>query len=124
MLRRLAEVGTLVGTLTPLPVVTVADLSQLEIRAEVDEADVAAIKLGKAAYATADAFGDKQFPIHVTRITRELGRKTVRDDDPRAPRRHPRARGDRARSTRRPATRCRSACACTSTSTASATIAG
>jgi len=84
VLRRLAEVGTLVGTLTPLPVVTVADVGQLEIRAEVDEADVAAIKLGKPAYATADAFGTKQFPIHVTRITRELGRKTVRDDDPRA----------------------------------------
>jgi HlyD family secretion protein len=84
VLRRLAEVGTLVGTLTPLPVVTVADVTQLEIRAEIDEADVAAIKLGKAAYAMADAFGDKQFPIHITRITRELGRKTVRDDDPRA----------------------------------------
>jgi len=84
VLRRLAEVGTLVGTLTPLPVITVADVAQLEIRAEVDEADVAAIKLGKTAYATADAFGDEKFPVHVTRITRELGRKTVRNDDPRA----------------------------------------
>jgi len=84
VIRRLAEVGTLVGTLTPLPVVTIADLSQLEIRAEVDEADVAAIAKGKAAYATADAFGEKTFPVHVERITRELGRKTVRDDDPRA----------------------------------------
>ncbi|MEO6774226.1 MAG: HlyD family efflux transporter periplasmic adaptor subunit [Kofleriaceae bacterium] len=84
VLRRLAEVGTLVGTLTPVPVVTVADVARLEIRAEIDEADVAAIALGKPAYATADAFGEEQFPIHVTRITRELGRKTVRDDDPRA----------------------------------------
>lgn len=84
VLRRLVEVGALVGTLTPLAVVTIADLSQLEIRTEVDEADVAAIQLGKTAYATADAYGDKEFPVHVTRITRELGRKTVRDDDPRA----------------------------------------
>ncbi len=84
VLRRLAEVGTLVGTLTPLPVVTIADLGQLEIRTEIDEADVAAIRLGKPAYATADAFGDTRFPVHVTRITRELGRKLVRDDDPRA----------------------------------------
>ncbi len=84
VLRRLVEVGTLVGTLTPLPVVTVADLSTLELRAEIDEADVAAVVLGKAAFATADAYGDEKFPIHVTRITRELGRKSVRDDDPRA----------------------------------------
>src|SRR6185312_12090764 len=84
VLRRLAEVGALVTTMTPAPVVSLADLSQLEVRAEIDEADVAAIAVGKAAYATADAFGDRQFPLRVTRITHELGRKTVRDDDPRA----------------------------------------
>jgi HlyD family secretion protein len=70
--------------MTPAPVVTLADLSQLELRAEIDEADVAAIALGKPAYATADAYGARTFPVHVTRITHELGRKTVRDDDPRA----------------------------------------
>jgi multidrug resistance efflux pump len=84
ILRRLAEVGALVTTTTPAPVVTMADLSQLEVRAELDESDVAAISVGKSAYATADAFGDRHFPIRVTRITHELGRKTVRDDDPRA----------------------------------------
>jgi HlyD family secretion protein len=61
-----------------------ADLSQLQVRAEIDEADVASIAVGKTAYATADAFGDRKFPIRISRITRELGRKTVRDDDPRA----------------------------------------
>jgi hypothetical protein len=61
-----------------------ADVAQLEIRTEIDEADVAAIAVGGAAYATADAFGDRRFPVHVARITRELGRKTVQNDDPRA----------------------------------------
>jgi HlyD family secretion protein len=84
ILRRLAEPGALVTTLTPAPVVTLADLSQLELRAEIDEADVAAIAVGKPAYATADAYGARTFPVRVTRITHELGRKTVRDDDPRA----------------------------------------
>lgn len=84
ILRRLAEVGALVTTMTPSPVVTMADLSHLEIRAELDEADIAAIAVGKPAYATADAFGDRRFPVRITRITHELGRKTVRDDDPRA----------------------------------------
>lgn len=84
ILRRLAEVGALVTTMTPAPVVTLADLSRLEVRAEIDEVDVAAIAVGKTAYATADAFGDRRFPIRVTRLTHELGRKTVRDDDPRA----------------------------------------
>ena len=70
--------------MTPAPVVTMADLAQLEVRAEIDEVDVASIAVGKPAYATADAFGDRKFPVRVTRITRELGRKQVRDDDPRA----------------------------------------
>ncbi len=84
ILRRTAEVGAIVTTLTPMPVVTMADLRILEIRAEVDEADVAAIAVGQPAYATADAFGEKKFAVRITRITNELGRKTVRDDDPRA----------------------------------------
>jgi multidrug resistance efflux pump len=84
ILRRTAEVGALVTLTVPAPVLSMADLAQLEIRAEIDEADVAAIALGQAAYATADAYGERRFPIRITRTTRELGRKTVRDDDPRA----------------------------------------
>lgn len=84
ILRRTAEVGALVTLVQAVPVLTMADLNTLEVRAEIDEADVAAIASGQAAYATADAFGDRRFPVHVGRVTRELGRKTVRDDDPRA----------------------------------------
>ena len=84
ILRRYAEVGALVTLMTPSPIVSLADLRTLQIRAEIDEADVAAVAVGQAAYATADAFGDRKFPVRITRITHELGRKTVRDDDPRA----------------------------------------
>jgi multidrug resistance efflux pump len=84
VLRRFGEVGSLVTTVNPMTIVTIADLTQLEIRTEIDEADIAAIEIGEKAYATADAFGTKQFPVKIERITRELGRKTVRDDDPRA----------------------------------------
>lgn len=84
ILRRYAEVGALVTTMTPAPIVSLADLRALQIRLEIDEADVAAIAVGQPAYATADAYGDRKFPVRITRITNELGRKTVRDDDPRA----------------------------------------
>lgn len=84
VLRRYAEVGALVTTMTPAPIVSVADVSQLQVRAEIDEVDIATIAVGKTAYATADAYGDREFPLRITRVTRELGRKTVRDDDPRA----------------------------------------
>jgi len=57
---------------------------QLELRAEIDEADVGHVAVGQLAYATADAYGERKLPVRITRVTRELGRKTVRDDDPRA----------------------------------------
>ncbi|HSK01008.1 MAG TPA: efflux RND transporter periplasmic adaptor subunit, partial [Kofleriaceae bacterium] len=84
ILRRTAEVGALVTLVPPPPIVTLADLSQLEVRAEIDEADVAAIRVGMPAHATAGAFEGRRFPVRIARVTRELGRKTARDDDPRA----------------------------------------
>jgi len=84
ILRRTAEVGALVTLMAPAPVVTMADMRTLQIRAEIDEADVASIAVGETAYATADAFGDRKFPVKITRLGQLLGRKTVRDDDPRA----------------------------------------
>jgi multidrug resistance efflux pump len=84
ILRRTAEVGALVTLMVPAPVLSMADLRHIEIRAEIDEANVAAITLGQSAYATADAYGDRKFPVRLTRVTHELGRRAVRDDDPRA----------------------------------------
>jgi HlyD family secretion protein len=84
ILRRTGEVGALVTLTAPAPVLSMADLRELELRAEIDEADIAGVAVGQAAYATADAFGDRRFPVAIRRVTRELGRKTVRDDDPRA----------------------------------------
>jgi multidrug resistance efflux pump len=84
ILRRTAEQGALVTLMPPQVVVTLADVKELEIRAEIDEADIASIAVGMPAYATADAYGGTKFPIRIVRVTDELGRKTVRDDDPRA----------------------------------------
>jgi multidrug resistance efflux pump len=83
-LRRLAEVGTLVSTMTPTPIVSVADVGQLQLRVEIDEVDIAGVAVGQAGWATAQAHGDRRFPGRVVRINRELGRKSVRTDDPRA----------------------------------------
>lgn len=84
VLRRTAEIGQLVTLVQPAPIVTLADTRRLEVRAEIDEANIAVIAPGRSAYATADAFGDRRFPLRVTRVTSELGRRAVRDDDPRA----------------------------------------
>ncbi len=84
ILRRNAEVGALVTPSLAEPLLTMADLGELEIRAEVDESDLANVAVGQTAYATTEAYSGRRFAVVITRITRELGRRTVRNDDPRA----------------------------------------
>lgn len=83
ILRRLAEPGEQVGINPPRVILTLADLDRLHLRVEVDENEVGRIKLGQRGYATADAFGTERYPGRVVRLMNELGRKTLRADDPR-----------------------------------------
>jgi multidrug resistance efflux pump len=84
VLRRNVEVGERVVTTPPKTLLTLVDRSKLEIRAEIDEADIGRVRVGQAGFATAAAFGDKTFSGHVVKIQGELGRKAIRVDDPRA----------------------------------------
>jgi len=84
ILRRNIEIGALVTPSLTEPLLTMADLGDLEIRAEVDESDLANVAVGQTAYATCDAYTGRRFSVAITRVTRELGRRIVRNDDPRA----------------------------------------
>lgn len=82
ILRRHRKAGESVSTQFDTPIVTMADDSVRRVRVDVDEADVAGIRVGQQAYVTADAFGDRRFPGRVIRISHLLGRKNVRTDEP------------------------------------------
>jgi multidrug resistance efflux pump len=83
VLRRKAEVGALVTAQVPVPVAELASRDALELRVEIDEADVGSVAVGQTGWATALAYGDRKFAGRITRITGELGRKTALADDPR-----------------------------------------
>lgn len=61
---------------------TLADTRVLRVRAEVDERDVAGLRLGQHAFATADAYRDRRFSGRVVRIGQILGRKAITTDAP------------------------------------------
>jgi HlyD family secretion protein len=58
------------------------DTSKVRVRVDVDERDVAKVKLGASGFAIADAWPGRKFSGKVVEIGRRMGRKNVRTDDP------------------------------------------
>jgi len=58
------------------------DTSKLRVRMDVDERDIAKIKMGAQAWVVVDAFQGKKFGGKVSEIGRRMGRKNVRTDEP------------------------------------------
>jgi HlyD family secretion protein len=82
VLRKFRHAGESVSTQFDSPVVTLADDSILRVRLDVDETDVARLRLDQPAYVTAEAYGTQRFTGHIIRVGRILGRKNVRTDEP------------------------------------------
>jgi ABC exporter DevB family membrane fusion protein len=64
------------------PVVTLGDERVLRVRVDVDENDVAKVRLGDRAYVTADAYPGRKFWGKLVRIGQEMGPKNLRTDEP------------------------------------------
>jgi HlyD family secretion protein len=82
VLRLYVRSGENASTSPDQPVATVADISTLHIRAEVDEADIGRVRVGQAVWATATAYGEERFRGRVVRIGQMLGRKKIVLDTP------------------------------------------
>jgi ABC exporter DevB family membrane fusion protein len=82
VLRRQLRAGESVDDKPGSPIFTLADDSVLRVRVDVDETDVARIAVGRPAWVTAEAFGERKFYGHVVRVGEELGRKRVRTEEP------------------------------------------
>jgi multidrug resistance efflux pump len=83
VLRRHLRPGESLAVLpVPSAIVTLADVSTLRVRVDVDEADIGGLRVGQAAYVTADAYGTRRFAGRVVRVGEMLGRARIRTDAP------------------------------------------
>ncbi|MCS6818252.1 MAG: efflux RND transporter periplasmic adaptor subunit [Blastocatellia bacterium] len=83
ILRRFMRPGEIVRPeMLGQPVLSMADDSRLRVRAEIDETDVAKIRLGAPAFITADAYRGEVFTGRVVKIGAAVGRKTLQSDNP------------------------------------------
>jgi len=82
VLRKFRHPGESVSMQFDSPIVTLADDSSLRVRLDVDETDVARLRVGQHSFVTAEAYGTQKFTGHVIRVGRILGKKNVRTDEP------------------------------------------
>jgi HlyD family secretion protein len=82
ILRKFRHAGESVSTQFDSPIVTLADDSSLRVRIDVDESDVARLRVGQPAYVMAEAYGSQKFTGHIFRVGRILGKKNIRTDEP------------------------------------------
>lgn len=82
VLKVLTKVGESYSTLLPHPLFTVADDSVRRVRAEVDERDIAKVKLGQVSIVTSDAFPGQRFEGEVIHISDAMETKSVLSEDP------------------------------------------
>lgn len=81
VLRKYKKTGESV-TAGETPVLSLGDMRSLRVRVDVDERDVARLRLGQPAWVRADAYGERRFTGKVVEIGQALGRKNVRTDEP------------------------------------------
>ena len=82
ILRKRLKDGESVSPESSNGIVTIADISALRVRVDVDETDVAKIKIGQIGYVTAETYGAQKFSVKVIKIGQILGRKNIRTEKP------------------------------------------
>src|SRR5262249_25899753 len=82
VLRRHLNAGEVVSVLNPRPIVSLADVSRLRARAEVDERDVGRIYQGQPVVVFSEAAPGKKLSGRVFWIGALMGRKKAQTGDP------------------------------------------
>lgn len=85
VLRIYSDPGVAYSIFTPSPVLSMGDISVLNVRAEVDERDVGRVMAGQKAFVAAAAFAGRAFPGVVLRLERSMTPKKNRSGDPSEP---------------------------------------
>jgi HlyD family secretion protein len=82
VLRRYQKPGEMMALLPPTPIYEIADMSQLRVRAQIDEADIGRVVVGQEVWITADAYGNRRFRGRVSQVGLMMGPKNFRTDKP------------------------------------------
>ncbi len=74
------EPGEVVEPESPASILSIGNLDDIRLRAEVDEADIRRVYVGQRVMATAAAYGERVFKGRVVHLEPMMGRKTIRTE--------------------------------------------
>jgi ABC exporter DevB family membrane fusion protein len=84
VLRRYMEPGEVIVLQRPQPIVTLADVSRVLVRTEIDETDLRKVRVGQSAIVHSDAYPSRSFAGRVVEVGRSVGRRAIDSEDPTA----------------------------------------
>ncbi len=82
ILRKRLKDGESVSPENQTGIVSIADISALRVRVDLDETDVAKVRENQKAFVTADAYGEQKFYGKIVKIGQILGKKNFRTERP------------------------------------------
>lgn len=82
VLKRMLNAGETVTALAPEPLAMIGNMTQLMVRADIDELDIGRVRVGAAANVRSDAFPGQSFAGELVRISRRMGQRRALSDDP------------------------------------------
>ena len=85
ILQLTGKVGEMIGPSVEHPLLVMGDLSSMRVIAEVDETDVAKVRLGQAVFVRSDTYPGKDFDGKVTAVAPSLAQPRIGQRGPRRP---------------------------------------
>jgi len=82
VLKRDLREGETAVALSPVPLARIGDTSQLRVRADIDELDIARVRVGQTVDVRSDAFAGRSFPGKVIHVSQRMGRRNLSSGDP------------------------------------------
>lgn len=76
------EAGEVIIMQRPQPILTIGDLSQVVVRAEIDESEIQKVQPGLEAMISADAYPGQEFIGKVAQVASSVGRKKIQTESP------------------------------------------
>ena len=82
IIKRFLDPGETITLEKLVPIVNIADVNKIMVRAEIDDTDVGKVKIGQKAIVTTDAYPGEEFKGKVVEISPSVGKKTILSDNP------------------------------------------